>query len=151
MLALGLRAAGVTARRTAAPSGARLLSAASGGKHHAVERELLDREQLRRQHNTLSAQDADDVPFAESIDDYFASLECNDNEKKLITDFKGAVEKADIEGADQIANDYALLLAATREKLRLTVEWNDTAKLTEKERVKATASRVGLDVPKELA
>lgn len=115
-----------------------------------MERELLDREQLRRQHNSLSAQDADDKPFAESLDDYFSTLRPSAEEATRVSEFSAAAARH-FEGregmAAKVSEDYALLLTAVREKIRLTVEWNDTAKLTEKERVKATAGRVGLSVP----
>lgn len=45
---------------------------------------------------------------------------------------------------NELVDDYQLLVASVAEKIRLTVHWNDTAKLTEKERVQATANRVGL-------
>jgi hypothetical protein len=49
--------------------------------------------------------------------------------------------------AEAIVQEYALQLAAVREKVRLTVGWNATSRMTDKERVRATAHRVGLTVP----
>ncbi len=49
--------------------------------------------------------------------------------------------------AEAIVAEYGLQLAAVREKVRLTVGWNATSRMTDKERVRATAHRVGLTVP----
>jgi hypothetical protein len=49
--------------------------------------------------------------------------------------------------AEAIVAEYGLQLAAVREKVRLTVGWNSTSRMTDRERVRATAHRVGLTVP----
>jgi hypothetical protein len=58
-------------------------------------------------------------------------------------------EKALHELVGSINYDYCLIVSAMHEKKRLTVDWNDTAKMTEKERVRATAHRVGLKLSDE--
>ena len=53
--------------------------------------------------------------------------------------------KVEADDAAKAVDDYALLLASTREKMRLTVEWRGEAQ-TEKEIMVATARRVGLEI-----
>ncbi len=50
---------------------------------------------------------------------------------------------------ERVTEEYGMMLAAVREKIRLTVGWNATSRMTEKERVRATANRVGLSVPED--
>mmetsp|Transcript_4449 Transcript_4449/g.6653 ORF Transcript_4449/g.6653 Transcript_4449/m.6653 type:complete len:128 (+) Transcript_4449:70-453(+) len=90
-------------------------------------------------------QDRDPTDF--TLDRHFEDLKTlSEGDKNAVEAFRGALK----DGGERasVVGDYELLLAAVQEKVRLTIEWNDTSKMTEAERVKATAYRVGLQVPK---
>jgi len=111
-------------------------------RRQGVVGRLMDTEQLKRQYDTLSAQEA--LPsFTVSLDEYFETLQPNADESAAMERFLKVSE------GEELEEEYRLLVTAVREKLRLTVEWNDTSKMTELQRVRATASRVGLTVPED--
>mmetsp|Transcript_7829 Transcript_7829/g.24970 ORF Transcript_7829/g.24970 Transcript_7829/m.24970 type:complete len:136 (+) Transcript_7829:501-908(+) len=129
-MATATATAKATAKANAASRGARALCARAGGGAGAGEDGLVAHwAQLR------------------------AGL--SDQQRAMVARFDAALASDPaMGGLDQRAReallaDYELLVASVREKMRLTVEWNDTAKLSDKQRVEATAKRVGLDLPKE--
>lgn len=84
-----------------------------------------------------------------SLEQHMASLEASTAEREAVARFEAALAHDDDVAAGaraQLKADYELLVTTVSEKMRLTVDWNDTAKLTEKQRVAATARRVGLSV-----
>mmetsp|Transcript_7162 Transcript_7162/g.8228 ORF Transcript_7162/g.8228 Transcript_7162/m.8228 type:complete len:135 (-) Transcript_7162:79-483(-) len=64
-----------------------------------------------------------------------------------VEEFRKALE-SDKPGEDieSLVKNYELLLFSTREKMRLTVEWNDTTQLSQREKVERTAARVGFSM-----
>ena len=59
-------------------------------------------------------------------------------------------EPSEAERLHRAAQDYAMTLRSTREKMELTVEWvTDFAAMSEKQKVKMAAARVGFLLPED--
>jgi len=78
-----------------------------------------------------------------SLNEFFGTISLDDKQKRykemLSASLEGCSKK------ESALMEYETLLFAVKEKLRLTVDWNSTSKMTERERVVATARRVGLE------
>jgi len=67
-------------------------------------------------------------------------------DKGAVKELKEALAEGGGKVEEGIVDDYKFLLFSIREKMRLTVEWNETTKMTQRESVIHTAARVGFAV-----
>ena len=112
---------------TSTPTVKSILSQAS--KTQTKLKETGELEELKysvHNYNQLSPLDVEAITALESAVDQNSKI-TEDDKKKLL-------------------DSYTLLLSATKEKMRLTVNWTEHTKLTQMEQVQKTASRVGFSL-----